>query len=145
VPQGKNDQTATRAWLRIVVLVAALLAVPAVASAGSSRTLAINCGLKQYKPRQIILSCGDAGIRVDHLKWSSWTSTKAVATGSYTENACSPNCAAGHTVSRPVKVTLFARGICPGQPGHVFANARFAFPKGAPPYAYRHFGFLCPV
>jgi hypothetical protein len=132
-----------RRSFKLAVLVA-LLAIPAVATASSSRTLAINCGRKEYKPREIILTCADAGILVDQLRWSSWNATKAVATGSYVENTCSPTCSAGHTVSRPVKVTLLGRGICPGQPGHVFGLARLRFPKGTPPHAYHHFLFLCP-
>ena len=128
----------------MLAFIVAALAIPAIATASSSRTLAINCGRKEYKPREIILTCADAGSVIDHLKWSSWTRTKAVATGSYVENICSPTCAAGHTVSRPVKVTLVGRGICPGQPGHVFGLARLRFPEGAPRHAYHRFLFLCP-
>jgi hypothetical protein len=133
-----------RSALRIAVVVT-VLAVPAVAlAAGNSRPYAVNCNREQYKPRQIVLACGDAGIGLDHLKWSHWSRTKAVATGTYYENTCTPTCVSGHTVTRPVKVTLVGLGTCPGHSHPVFTVARFRFPHGVPPHPYRSFSFGCP-
>jgi hypothetical protein len=130
--------------LRIAVVVT-VLAIPAAAlAAGSPRTYAITCLREQYKPHRIILSCGDAGIGLSHLKWSRWSRNRALATGTYYENTCRPTCSAGHTVSRRVTVTLSAPRTCPRHAHPAFGLARFAFPDGAPPHAYRRFRFACP-
>ncbi len=124
---------------------AAALAVPSVATAGSAQTWAITCGREQYRPHRIILSCGDAGIWLGNLKWTSWSREQAHATGTYYENTCTPPCSAGHTVSWPVKLTLSVKGVCPGRAHPVFALARLAFPHGVPPLAYHRFQFRCPA
>jgi hypothetical protein len=58
------------------------------------------------QPPTIILACGDGNAWLGHLTWTSWTSTAATATGSYTRNTCTPNCADGTFVSTPAKVRL---------------------------------------
>ncbi|MBV8711201.1 MAG: hypothetical protein JOY56_05460 [Solirubrobacterales bacterium] len=133
-----------RGALRIAIVVT-LLAVPSIAiAAAGSQVRAINCGREQYKPARIILSCGDAGIWLGKLRWSSWNRTKAVATGDYNQNTCTPTCSAGHTVTRPVKVTLSTPQTCPGRPNLAFRRATFTFPSGAPPYAFHRYSFDCP-
>jgi hypothetical protein len=58
--------------------------------------------------------CADAGNGVTKIKWSSWTSTKAVGTGSFYVKLCDPNCADGKVVWAKAKVVLsgakFTRG-----------------------------------
>lgn len=133
-----------RRTLKIVV-VAAVLAIPSVAlAAGSTQTWAINCGREQYKPRGIIVTCADAGVSLSRLEWSRWTHTTARATGIYNENTCTPSCAAGHNVSKPVEVTLSKPRTCPGRAHPAFSRATFSFPSGAPPSALRRFTFSCP-
>jgi hypothetical protein len=132
-----------RTALRIAIVVT-LLAVPAIATAGSHRVWAITCTREQYKPTTIVLSCADAGIRVAKLRWSHWSRTSALATGSYMENVCRPTCSAGHVVSRPVRVTLTQPRTCPGHAHPAFRRATFAFPSGPPPSAFRRFAFDCP-
>ena len=128
-----------------IAIAATVLAVPAVApAAGANQVRAVNCGREQYKPTRIILSCGDAGIRLTKLEWSSWNRSRAVATGRYAENTCRPTCSAGHTVSRPVKVTLSKPRRCPGRAHPAFRQATFAFRDGSPPHAYHRFTFSCP-
>ncbi len=129
--------------LRIAIAVT-LLGVPAIAAAGSHQVWAINCTREQYKPDKIILSCADAGIWLGKLRWSRWTRTSAVATGSYNEIVCKPTCSAGHLVSRPVKLTLTQPRACPGREHPAFRRATFAFPSGTPPSAFHRFTFRCP-
>jgi hypothetical protein len=134
-----------RGAIRIAVVVT-VLALPAVAvAAAGGQTRAINCNREQYKPAAIILTCGDAGIWLGKLKWTRWTATEARATGTYYENTCTPTCSAGHTVSRSVKVTLEARGACPGHVHPVFGLAHLTYPRGTPPHAYHWFSFDCPA
>jgi hypothetical protein len=129
-----------------LVVVVALLAVPsiAVAAGSANQTWAINCTREQYKPARIIVSCGDAGIWLGKLKWTRWNGHTAQANGVYNENTCTPTCAAGHNVSRPVRVTLSQPRTCPGHAHPAFKRATFAFPSGAPPAAYHRFTFSCP-
>jgi hypothetical protein len=131
--------------LKIAIAVALLAVVPAIAiAAGTNQVWAINCGREQYKPAKIVLSCGDAGIWLGKLTWSSWNRSTAVATGSYNENTCTPTCSAGHTVSRPVDVKLSRPKACPGRAHPAFRAAAFTFPSGSPPNAYHRFTFACP-
>jgi hypothetical protein len=125
-------------------IVVTLLAVPAIAVAGSHQVWAINCTREQYKPARIILSCADAGIRLGKLRWSHWGRTSAVANGTYEKNVCKPTCSAGHLVTRPVKVTLTQPRACPGHAHPAFRRATFAFSSGASPSAFHRFRFGCP-
>ena len=134
-----------RGALRIAIVITSL-AVPSIAiAAGANQIRAINCGREQYKPSRIILSCADAGIWLGRLRWSSWNRTRAVASGDFSENTCTPTCSAGHAVTRPVTVTLSAPQTCPGRAHPAFRRATFTFPSGAPPYAPRRYWFDCPV
>jgi hypothetical protein len=131
--------------LKIAVVVA-VLAVPSLAFAAGPGTQAraITCLTEHYKPARIILACGDAGIWLGRLKWSRWTASTAKASGTYNENTCTPTCVAGHTVSRPVEVTLSKPKTCRGETHATFRHATFTFPSGPPPHAYRRFTFRCP-
>jgi hypothetical protein len=133
-----------RRALRIAVGVTVLAAIPAVAVAAAPRTYAINCTREQYKPRTIILTCGDAGIWLGKLKWSHWSRTKAVGSGTFTWNNCQPTCAAGHNLSRPVNVTLSGPKRCPGRAHEAFGRGAFTFPDGGPPFRFRRTTFVCP-
>jgi len=134
--------------LKITVSIACLAAVPSVAIAatasGSGKPFAINCYNEQFKPKKIVLACGDAGSWLGKLKWSSWNATSASATGVYNANDCTPTCAAGHIKSGPVKVTLSKVKTCAGQTHLAFKRAAFTYtgtkPKGAP----AKFAFRCP-
>jgi hypothetical protein len=73
-----------------------------------------DCGYPEYKPQSLTQFCADAGNGVTKIKWSSWTSTKAVGTGSFYVKLCDPNCADGKVVWAKAKVVLsgakFTRG-----------------------------------
>jgi hypothetical protein len=53
------------------------------------------------EPSQIMLACGDGNAYITAINWSSWTSTSASGTGTYVQNDCSPNCAAGTFLRYP--------------------------------------------
>jgi hypothetical protein len=77
---------------------------------------------------------GDSTTFLADMKWTTWSGTKAVGTGTYKISDCHPNCAAGHvypvatvvTLSRPVKVCS-ASGT-----RWVWSHASFSFPGGLP-------------
>lgn len=135
--------------LKITMAIAGLAAAPSVALAATGNTsgqpFAINCATTQFKPKKIVIACGDAGIWLGKLKWSSWGAMRASGTGVYNANDCTPTCSAGHIKSGPVKVTLSNPKTCPGQTHLAFKQAALTYagtrPKGAPATVK----FRCPV
>jgi len=57
------------------------------------------CGLLKpsVRPASMILACGDGGTLGAQLHWTKWGAASAYATGTYTWNTCTPNCAASKT------------------------------------------------
>jgi hypothetical protein len=100
------------ALISIFALYASLLTPSATAAAPPSYFN--DCGYPEYKPQSLTEFCADAGNGVTKIKWSSWTSTKAVGTGSFYVKLCDPNCADGKVVWAKAKVVLsgakFTRG-----------------------------------
>jgi hypothetical protein len=99
------------------MLIAALalagaVAIPALAS-GEARRVVGNCTKSQVRPATIIVACADDNLALTALHWVSFGGTTARASGSYHVNDCSPDCAAGHFHSYPVRVALSAAKICP--------------------------------
>jgi hypothetical protein len=74
-----------------------------------------DCGYPEYKPQSLTQYCADAGTGVTKIKWSSWTSTRAVGTGSYYVNLCEPDCADGKLVWAKVKVVLSGAKLTRGK------------------------------
>jgi len=77
---------------------------------------------------------GDSTTFLAAMKWTAWSGTEAVGTGTYKINDCHPNCAAGHvypvaaviTLSQPVKVCSASGSRW------VWSHASFTFPDGLP-------------
>lgn len=131
--------------LKIIVAVA-VLAAPSVALAAgnASQPFAINCNTEQFKPKRIVLACGDAGTWLGKLKWSSWSGSSAKGAGRYNANTCTPDCAAGHIKSYPVKVTLSKPKTCPGQTHLAFKRAALNYTGTRPTGAPAKLTFRCP-
>jgi hypothetical protein len=77
---------------------------------------------------------GDSTTILYQMKWTTWSATDAVGTGTYKVDACNPNCASGPvypvatvvTFSQPVKV-------CSSSGTRWFwSRASFSFPEGLP-------------
>ncbi len=77
---------------------------------------------------------GDSTAILSVMKWSVWSATEAVGTGTYKLDDCNPNCAAGVvsdvaavvTLSQPVKVCSAAGTRW------FWSKASFSFPNGLP-------------
>jgi hypothetical protein len=77
---------------------------------------------------------GDSTAFLVSMKWTTWSGTEAVGTGTYKLDDCNPSCAAGHvypvaavvTLSQPVKV------CSPSGTRWVWSRASFTFPDGLP-------------
>ena len=61
-------------------------------AASLSSPLLYNCTLLTVRPTSIVLTCADSNRYIQDIKWSSWTSTSAHATGTLHWNGCAPAC-----------------------------------------------------
>lgn len=77
---------------------------------------------------------GDSTTVLADMKWTTWSGTEAVGTGTYKINDCHPNCAAGHVYPVPAVVTLSRPvKVCSASGTHwVWSHASFSFPHGLP-------------
>jgi hypothetical protein len=123
----------------ITVLTSSLLlaALPAVAIAAASTgqvwvTGGHDCRHERYKPKQILIACGDGSETLKDLAWSSWTGSKATGRGTEYRNTCNPSCSAGQFTPYPITITLTKPISCPGQRHNVFSRAVITFGKVRP-------------
>jgi hypothetical protein len=63
-------------------------------------------GSASTRPSVITLACADAGIGVQDMAWTTWTSSGATGHGRLWLNLCQPDCAAGKVAYYPVQMTL---------------------------------------
>jgi hypothetical protein len=119
-------------FARIAMAVAAATAIAsasgalpggaALAATGHARmshrqTVIVSCENKwQVRPGSYLLACGDGSSYFAKLRWSSWTSTEATATGRFLLNGCSPNCAQGKWYNSQVLVVLWKTSAMPRHP-----------------------------
>src|SRR3954451_16876218 len=86
-----------------------------------------------YRPSSMLIACGDGSARVVGLRWSSWTTTRAVGSGTWQQNDCQPDCARGRFHDFPVRLEL--DHPMHGQGTVIFGNATAVFPHSSPPGA----------
>jgi hypothetical protein len=87
------------------------------ATARTPRYVVLDCGLKPVAaPSTFIITCADAGIGVQGLRWTSWTPKLASGYGTFWENDCTPDCAAGHFHYYPSLEVLWGSATVKGHP-----------------------------
>ncbi len=124
---GKLGRMRRLVWL---MMLGALAVVPAVALASSSSRqvwVTSTCHREQYKPTTIVLACANGNTFIHRLRWSKWTSTKAIGRGDEAINTCQPDCATGRVTQMAVTVALGKPGSCAGHKHKVFTQARLDF------------------
>jgi hypothetical protein len=119
---------------RLVLLILALALIPAIPADGASKVRLAGCGDKpSYKPRKVIIACGDGAFVVIKLEWSKWSRKKAVGRGTGKVNTCEPSCAEGKFKSYAVKLTAGKPTQC-GEGDRQFTRLTYTFtdkkPKG---------------
>lgn len=93
---------------------------------GRSRADGSDAGLEL--PSSYTLACADGNTLLHGLHWAAWGSSSAFASGTYTFNDCTPNCAAGHVHSFPALVALWHVKALPGRSGKkYFSEATLIF------------------
>ena len=70
-------------------------ASPATTTSQGVKVAIEDCGqgAALIRPASLVLACADQGAWAKNLTWSSWSETKATATGTLTWHVCTPNCA----------------------------------------------------
>jgi hypothetical protein len=75
-----------------------------------------DCNHWQIEPSGYIFTCADDGVGLQDLHWTTWSPTLASASGTFYENECTPDCAAGHFLKVPALVVLWGSGVVEGHP-----------------------------
>jgi hypothetical protein len=112
---------------RLVVLLLALGLLAAMPASGATKVRLAECGdTPLYKPKRVIIACGDGAFRVVKLSWSKWTRKTAVGHGIGKVNTCRPSCAEGKFKSYKVKLTAGKPKACPAN-GRQFTRTTYTF------------------
>ena len=98
---GSADGSVPSTPVKLAVTGAGLADVYVVADCAAAAPYALS-----REPASITLTCADAGIGVQDILWTSWTSSAATGSGLLWEKLCLPDCATGKIGYYPVDVTL---------------------------------------
>lgn len=113
--------------------VAGTVALPAAAAAANAAdTVVIDCvGAKVVKPKEIVVTCADAGVEVGKITWKSWGMNSATGKGTLFWNTCLPTTCAGGIVEKyPARIRLDR--LASGPNVTAFTRMTLTFPKAAP-------------
>ncbi|MHB1066899.1 MAG: hypothetical protein ACYC2Z_05675 [Candidatus Nanopelagicales bacterium] len=113
--------------------IAAVAPSPAsAAQAGPGDTGIVDCAGKiVVKPKQMTITCADAGVSIIKLKWTTWNDNTARGTGVLAWNTCLPEtCVDGIVQEYPVRITLGR--VASGVEGSIFSRATLRFPETGP-------------
>jgi hypothetical protein len=116
----------------LAVLVSVVVSfIPAEATGTSTRTVLVSkCGnLGVQRPKQIVFTCADAGLRVERLRWAHWGARVAVGRGIQMANVCDPSCVAGTFRATTVTLHLYKRRMCSGRTHFYYVNASIITPE----------------
>ena len=118
---------ATAIWL-----CGSALASEPVASESAKRPLLIsNCVKGKFKPKNVIIACGDASFGARSMSWSVWSKKRAVGTGTGEINDCNPDCVHGTTRTAPMELRLSKPQRC-SNGRRLFSKLRYTWTAGAP-------------
>lgn len=124
-----NVTVRTVGWGATVIAVAsaALASAPFAGAEGTSPVVndCIN-GRTEVQPDSMVLACGDGGLSVRDITWSSWGPDTAEGDGTEYRRVCEPSCAAGHLATVSTHITL--RALRDGY----FTEAAITDPTGKP-------------
>lgn len=127
-----------RSLIRLLPIVLAIALGSLVDSAnaagtGAGRTyVTSDCNGAAFKPREVILTCGDAGLVATKMQWKHWGAARANGVGTGREKVCVPNCAAGRVATGKMQLSLFRPRLCPQDGKRHFTRVHYSWPNGAP-------------
>jgi hypothetical protein len=113
--------------LSFLALTIVVLVPFSVALAGGRTVRVLSClGHPLVKPPSYVITCADANVQWKHVRWSTWTATRATGHGDLYENDCKPYCAAGHFHTYHSTLTL--SGVMRSTKyGRLFSMATFRY------------------
>lgn len=115
-----------------VVSIGAIAAAVAIAAPAQRTYVTSRCSGAAFKPRSIILTCGDAGLVATKLQWTQWGTKKAHGAGLGRQKVCKPNCAAGKVAKAAMKVILSRPRLCPQDEKRHFTKVHYKWLPAAP-------------
>jgi hypothetical protein len=108
------------------------MALSPAANAATGDTALIDCaGKAQIKPKEIVITCADAGVTITKITWTKWTNNTAKGSGTLVWNTCLPKtCVDGIVEKYKAKITLGR--VASGPNASVFSGITLTFPDGGP-------------
>jgi len=91
-----------------------------------------HCGASKYRPRTIVMACGDAGFIIEHITWQRWRRKGARGSGTGVTKTCDPFCAAGGIEKNPIAVWLWRPVRCKDNGRLQFTRLRYVFGGAGP-------------
>lgn len=85
-----------------------------------------------YRPRNVIVACGDGNFQLRGMRWRSWNRRTVKGRGSALVNDCVPYCAAGRFHRLPVRVTLSRPRRCANVERYVCTRLSWRYLRGIP-------------
>lgn len=102
--------------------------------AAEARTFYPNCAAElRYKPKSLIVFCGDAGVRAKRVRWYRWGAREARGRSRYVyANTCVPDCATGGARRYRARFVLQRVRTCPDNGERVFTRLAVIFGRRHP-------------
>ncbi|MBL1073834.1 hypothetical protein JK358_05460 [Nocardia sp. 2] len=119
-------------WGSILALGVATSVASAPMAVAVTDPVVTNCATYPYeqvvRPDKLLLACGDAGLWVKDIHWTSWGPDTAEGEATQLRKTCQPDCATGGVATGPTHITL--RKVV--QPGNRFSEAEIIDLNGTP-------------
>lgn len=96
-----------------------------------------NCSRLESRPKTIVIACADGNYALIGLRWQTWGTRTATATGTARVNDCTPDCAGGHFHDYPVTATANALTKCGATP--IYNQLTIAY-RGSRPRSFARRG-----
>jgi len=85
------------------------------------------CQEGAYRPRSVIVTCGDANFRLRKIRWRGWTRNVATGRATAMANDCTPSCVAGTFRRYKVAVRAYRPRRCPESGRYQYTRLRIRF------------------
>jgi hypothetical protein len=115
-----------------VVCATVLVACLPHASAAERVKFPSNCRNFTYKPRSVVVACGDGNFQLRKMRWRRWNRQEAIGHGVGLVNDCMPYCALGHFHRYFVRVRLYSAHRCALTGTLQFRKLAYDFPRAHP-------------
>ncbi|HEY1596204.1 MAG TPA: hypothetical protein VGF74_12465 [Thermoleophilaceae bacterium] len=125
----------SRALLTGAAVAAAVAFGATAANTGAAAVTKVprDCRHETFKPKGILIACGDGSLFMTGMHWSSWGRKAANGVGTAHLNDCNPFCAAGHFHKYKARIKLSSAHFCRAEKVTQFRRLRLTWVNGTPP------------